>query len=902
MSDDVEIRVRVANNTRPGLAGAERDARASGERAGKGFSSGLKGGLSDVESAASGAASGLARMGVGAAILGWAPGAAAALYSLAGAAAILPGVLGAAAAAAGTFGIAISGIGDAVSAGWNPSGGGGGSVGGAAASTARAVRDATDQVNDARERARRTARDTSRDIIASEKALDEAVEDGADRVADAKREQVRSERDSARQVADAHEREQDSLDALDDARARAGEQLDDLRDRVDGYALSEEGATLRVQKALAAQRKASRDVTSTNLDRADAAYDVKAAEAALASLQKDRAKDTTALATAEAKGVEGSDLVVDAKKRAADAARAVADAEETAAERRADSARAVADAEQDSADRISAAREALAQTEESAAERNSDAQDAVADSLQRLRDAQDAAGASAGGAAGGVNAYADALAKLSPEARELVETIVGLKDEWTDMTHSIQDRALKDVSEDVLALAGVYIPLLKDGLGGIADGYNEMAHYATDALLDPATVEAVNGLLANTADAVDEGATALGDFLAGFLQVADVGSEYLPGIAAWVADIAEQFRAWSETDEGRQQIRDWITDAYDAFSSLVEIGGNVYDVLAAIFTGLAGQDGGGGDFLQMITDMTQSLADFAASDGVQSVLGFLGELARMIMDNLPLVLALWGGFQLLSGIFTLASGALAIYNLWQDTAKVRALAWAGVQWLLNAALSANPIGIVIVLVAALVAALVYAWNNSETFRAVIQRVWEGIQAAFSYGVGFARGLLQQLVDAWLWVRDTVGAAADWVRGALGRMWDGLAAGARGAVNAAITVLNGLLYGVNRVISGMNTVSPVKLPMVPYVPYLARGGIAGGLAMVGENGPELVRLPQGSTVYPSGQSRRMAEQAAGDGGGGATRFELVAGPGANSAVATMIMSLVRSGDLQLQRAG
>lgn len=39
---------------------------------------------------------------------------------------------------------------------------------------------------------------------------------------------------------------------------------------------------------------------------------------------------------------------------------------------------------------------------------------------------------------------------------------------------------------------------------------------------------------------------------------------------------------------------------------------------------------------------------------------------------------------------------------------------------------------------------------------------------------------------------------------------------------------------------------------------AAGGIGGGLTVVGEEGPELVRLPQGSTVYPAGQSRAMWE--------------------------------------------
>lgn len=47
---------------------------------------------------------------------------------------------------------------------------------------------------------------------------------------------------------------------------------------------------------------------------------------------------------------------------------------------------------------------------------------------------------------------------------------------------------------------------------------------------------------------------------------------------------------------------------------------------------------------------------------------------------------------------------------------------------------------------------------------------------------------------------------------------------------------------------------------------ATGGVRNDLTWVGEQGPELVRLPVGSTVYPAGQSQRMAAESAGDGAG------------------------------------
>jgi hypothetical protein len=50
---------------------------------------------------------------------------------------------------------------------------------------------------------------------------------------------------------------------------------------------------------------------------------------------------------------------------------------------------------------------------------------------------------------------------------------------------------------------------------------------------------------------------------------------------------------------------------------------------------------------------------------------------------------------------------------------------------------------------------------------------------------------------------------------------------------------------------------------------AVGGVHSGLRWVGEQGPELVRLPTGSMVYPAGQSAAMAAQA----GGGAQTFNI-----------------------------
>lgn len=54
-------------------------------------------------------------------------------------------------------------------------------------------------------------------------------------------------------------------------------------------------------------------------------------------------------------------------------------------------------------------------------------------------------------------------------------------------------------------------------------------------------------------------------------------------------------------------------------------------------------------------------------------------------------------------------------------------AWSTVQWLINAALTANPIGIVITAIAALVAAVIYCWNNFAGFRTYLITMWDTVK-------------------------------------------------------------------------------------------------------------------------------------------------------------------------------
>ena len=70
--------------------------------------------------------------------------------------------------------------------------------------------------------------------------------------------------------------------------------------------------------------------------------------------------------------------------------------------------------------------------------------------------------------------------------------------------------------------------------------------------------------------------------------------------------------------------------------------------------------------------------------------------------------------------------------------RAATVAWTAVQWLLNAAMTANPIGILIVAIGALVAAGVLIWKNWDKIVGAAQRLWKSVKDAFTKILGIVK--------------------------------------------------------------------------------------------------------------------------------------------------------------------
>jgi phage-related protein len=172
------------------------------------------------------------------------------------------------------------------------------------------------------------------------------------------------------------------------------------------------------------------------------------------------------------------------------------------------------------------------------------------------------------------------------------------------------------------------------------------------------------------------------------------------------------------------------------------------EALSALGEAVAGQaDAFGGTAQGQVARYKETLAQLSDTIGeallpvlesllsaLQPVFDWLSENAEVVAALAPLVAAL-------------ASVVIGI--------TIAMKVWTAVQWALNIAMAANPIGLVIAGIAALVAAVVIVINHWQFFADIVNSVWQALQTA------------------WDWIMKVIDALGD-LAGAVGRAVGGFA--------------------------------------------------------------------------------------------------------------------------------
>lgn len=201
---------------------------------------------------------------------------------------------------------------------------------------------------------------------------------------------------------------------------------------------------------------------------------------------------------------------------------------------------------------------------------------------------------------------------------------------------------------------------------------------------------------------------------------------------------------------------------------------------------------------------------------VSSVVGFFQQYQGVgiaVAAVIGFIVAASAAHALVTGI---QSGALMGYVMQLGVVRALTGAWAATQWLLNAAMSANPIGIVIVVIAALIAAVVWAYNNVGWFRDGVNNAWRTISGvtmgvlgavggffrglwsgATAFGRAVIAGFVSFISGAWNNARSFTTSALGAAGGFLRSIWAGATGFARGVIAGFV----GFILGSWQNISG-----------------------------------------------------------------------------------------------------
>ncbi|WP_430615760.1 hypothetical protein IGJ42_002780 [Enterococcus sp. DIV1067f] len=278
-------------------------------------------------------------------------------------------------------------------------------------------------------------------------------------------------------------------------------------------------------------------------------------------------------------------------------------------------------------------------------------------------------------------------------------------------------------------------------------------------------------------------------------------------------------------------------------------------------------------------------AKFALADVGESVQISLLPFFEMAIDALKSFKGWWDSLDqgtknwiiTLTGIAAVIGPALVVIgtlmsSVTKITAGVKDLAtvWSGLGKLFG--LSGGWFAVAVIAIAALVAGLVWAYNNVEWFRNGVNAFFQGVSdiavEVFNFMGGYISNIFGGIIQNFQNFFDagkriftgfidfiTGIFTGDWERAwngvvnIFGGIFDMIAAMAKAPLNTMIGLINAFLGGLN------NIKIPKWVPgvggkgfSISTIPYLAEGGhVLNGQAIVGEAGPELLSNKNGKTT-------------------------------------------------------
>lgn len=319
----------------------------------------------------------------------------------------------------------------------------------------------------------------------------------------------------------------------------------------------------------------------------------------------------------------------------------------------------------------------------------------------------------------------------------------------------------------------------------------------TEAANETAKVGQVTGPLADAINWASEAAVQQGVALYGNQAAIDAYNSALADGATQEDAFNAALAACNTEQERAQLITDTLNGVYaEAGAQYQQTNADVIAYRQSQSDLTAAMSSLGQAFMPIVTGLT-NVATMLLS-GVQPAV-------QWFVTNLPIIAPILAGIVTTIGLLAVVLNASTIATTAQTVATNAA---AAAQGLLNMVMNANPIALIVTLIAGLVVAIIGLWNNSEAFRNFVTGAFQQIQQ-----------VAQVVIDAIVnFFTVTVPNAIGVVIGFFQNLW-----------NSIVSVFNGALSTVSGFVSSVVSFFTVSVPNAVSNMLSAAGRIPGQIA-------------------------------------------------------------------------
>jgi hypothetical protein len=688
-----------------------------------------------------------------------------------------------------------------------------------------------------------------------------AIRNAEQAISDARHQAAISAQNSADSIASAQERlagaqqtEQQATEALNQAWKDAVNTLADLNNASKDATNSVADAQLALTQAQQDAQKVVTSSLSTDLQKAEALQSVQDAQQHLTDAQQRALEAQQSADDANAKGVAGSTQVVEAQRAQVQAAQGLADAQKS-----------------------------LARAQQNAAEAQRQSAEQVQKAVQGLSDTykqqQLAAAAAAASGSSAANKFAQDMAKLTPAGQALVKQLILMKGAAKELSTTAQTAMLPGLTT-MLKDSGPLLPIFNQSLHDMGTVVSNVAVSFGKLFQSPAFQGNLRKILQEGAIGAQILGSAFAPLVAGLAQGAAHAGPIVQGLASGLSAIMVK---------GLPEFLDKVTQHSQGI-------GLAFQGIGTFIANLGGPLGTvAGTLASALAPAIQTLA----SPPVQQALQALANLLATVMTVLsPVIDDFAKGFVVALKFVTPLIESLTKFL--QDNHKwLRYVAdVVGVAALAFLALS-SPVTLIVGAIAGLVLGLIYLWEHFKGLRDFVHDVWHDISQWAQDAVEWIIKQWDGLVDfvkklpgrmlavgmhIWTWAEDRWNDFTSWISGkwdslvsdveglpkrmatAGAHLWDFLKDSFKESINTVIRWWDGLSFSTPS-ISWLGIDShTIGMPQIPT--FKAAGGPAGGMALIqgmlggltaiGEQGGELMKLPNGTQIWPHANTRSAIE--------------------------------------------